>query len=502
MRLRALAQALQAAGGSQLAASLRVEQQPAASAAWHLQCRGAAAAAAEPGSGVGEQPAAAEPAVAPAAPSAKPQPKAKQQASKPPPGKQQAAGKAKAAGKQPAGQQPAGKPAAANAAGKPAGEPYSKPQPKQAAPSLLSGLGVAALPEVPVNTYFEVPAGVLPEATADYYKDPVLKGENVNEPNFGCKAVQREWDWSGRRSLLARACMRDLLAAVQSKERPQLYLDGWAGSGKSVALYSAVAWARANGWLALYVPSAFSLVQNGTFSRGEDGLWDTPEAARWILTSLRDAHAEQLPALKTPAGQPLDALVEEGLAAGAAPGAVVGAALAAKDSLAAQQELPVLLAVDDYNALYSRTGYYESVHNFHRRQLAPEELRLARGFRLLEQPPPANGVAITAPTLGQTISASLRLPRPPRSRVAVPRLSLPELQAAGQYFSSEVMKGNAPTADEASLRRALFLTNGNAAELRAYMPGLLGLGDDLLGVSRGYKAEARRRDAHNLGAVP
>lgn len=134
MRLRALAQALQAAGGSQLAASLRVEQQPAASAAWHLQCRGAAAAAAEPGSGVGEQPAAAEPAVAPAAPSAKPQPKAKQQASKPPPGKQQAAGKAKAAGKQPAGQQPAGKPAAANAAGKPAGEPYSKPQPKQAAP--------------------------------------------------------------------------------------------------------------------------------------------------------------------------------------------------------------------------------------------------------------------------------------------------------------------------------------------------------------------------------
>ena len=55
---------------------------------------------------------------------------------------------------------------------------------------------------------------------------------------------------------------------------------------------------------------------------------------------------------------------------------MVGAALAAKDSLAAQQELPVLLAVDDYNALYSRTGYYESVHNFHRRQLAPEELRL------------------------------------------------------------------------------------------------------------------------------
>jgi hypothetical protein len=42
--------------------------------------------------------------------------------------------------------------------------------------------------------------------------------------------------------------------------------------------------------------------------------------------------------------------------------------------------------VDDYNVLYSHTGYYESVHNFHRRQLAPDELRLVRAA---EPPPPA-----------------------------------------------------------------------------------------------------------------
>lgn len=42
-----------------------------------------------------------------------------------------------------------------------------------------------------------------------------LQGENVHEPNYGCKAVQREWEWSGRRSLMARACMRDLVAAVE-----------------------------------------------------------------------------------------------------------------------------------------------------------------------------------------------------------------------------------------------------------------------------------------------
>lgn len=48
----------------------------------------------------------------------------------------------------------------------------------------------------------------------------------------------------------------------QKREKPRLYLDGYVGSGKSVALYSLVAWARAKGWLALYLPSAFSLIQS------------------------------------------------------------------------------------------------------------------------------------------------------------------------------------------------------------------------------------------------
>lgn len=291
----------------------------------------------------------------------------------------------------------------------------------------------------------------------------------MHEPDFGCKAVHAEWEWSGRRSLLARRCMQDLVrtlevraccqpllpaaaaawlllraawrgaaaakgaavawppaaptpsqltrlhptplpayARAQARKKPRMYLEGYTGSGKSVALYSLVAWARAHGWLALYVPSAFSLVQrawalhacagpcsrgglhrrgllcvlslsslarvrharprcpphlappaDGTYSQGEDGLWDTPEAARWILAALREAHAPQLAALKTPAGQPLADLVEEGLAPGAKPGAVVAAAVAAKDAVAQQRELPALLAVDDYNVLYSHTGGWQ-----------------------------------------------------------------------------------------------------------------------------------------------
>ena len=114
--------------------------------------------------------------------------------------------------------------------------------------------GAAGLLDAPVNSYFDVPAGILPEATAEFYRDPLLKvgppaagrlggwveadsvllpvrhtlpkatcllrlpcmpalltpvcaracclclqGENVHEPNYGCRGVQQEWEVSGRR---------------------------------------------------------------------------------------------------------------------------------------------------------------------------------------------------------------------------------------------------------------------------------------------------------------
>lgn len=56
----------------------------------------------------------------------------------------------------------------------------------------------------------------------------------------------------------------------------------------------------------------------------------------------------------------------------------------------------------------------------------------------------------------------------------------------------------APEAD--ALRRALFLTNGNARELRDLAPGLLG-GQDPLGLSLGYKAAAAERRAADLASI-
>lgn len=44
-----------------------------------------------------------------------------------------------------------------------------------ATPSRLSGKGLAELLAVRGGTYVEVPAGILPEATKEYYEDPMLK---------------------------------------------------------------------------------------------------------------------------------------------------------------------------------------------------------------------------------------------------------------------------------------------------------------------------------------
>ena len=48
-------------------------------------------------------------------------------------------------------------------------------------------------------------------------------------------------------------------------------------------------------------------------------------------------------------------------------------------------QMPVMIAVDDYNVLYSHANYHEWMNEVHRRQLQPHELRLVSALRVLEQ---------------------------------------------------------------------------------------------------------------------
>jgi hypothetical protein len=379
------------------------------------------------------------------------------------------------------------------------------------------GITSADLLDAPhaVGAYFDVAPGLAPEASPEFYHDPLLADERgVRQVDYGCKGVAAEFEATGRRALLHRPAIAALVADVAGGAAPRIFLDGWTGAGKSAALYALVHWARAAGWVVMYVPSATLMVQGGRFYReggddgGEgDGLWDTPEAARHVINALLGAHGDALKSIPAPAGAggTLADVAAAGLAA-AAPRGLVDAAIALKDGLLeGAPGVRTLVVVDDYNALYNRTTYHEPMHAFHRRPIAPSELRLAAAFRVLEANPNpkrggggGSGVAVVAPTFGAGVSPALRIPRGRAATLRVPRYALPELAVAAAALAEAGAIASVPP--EHVLRRALALTNGNAKELREAAGALLHE-DDPLGPSLGYKARAAARAAYNTAMM-
>jgi Mitochondrial ribosomal death-associated protein 3 len=187
-------------------------------------------------------------------------------------------------------------------------------------------------------------------------------------------------------TLLPRACdaaLDALLppAAPAPTPRPIVVLDGPRGVGKSAALLSAVARARAAGAVVAYMPSARAWTHGrGFFSAvpvaGKDLIKDGAAAVRWyerpwqtlaLLSALLDAHGEALArmecALASPTREEAGAgtvreLVEYGVGAlrdvdadwrvhprrgGDALDSVVR-------ELCAQESVPFMLAIDDYGS--------------------------------------------------------------------------------------------------------------------------------------------------------
>jgi hypothetical protein len=68
-----------------------------------------------------------------------------------------------------------------------------------------------------------------------------LQGDNVHEPNYGCKAVQAEWEFSGQRSLMARECMHKLARRVQVRQASHCQLPASGAQPCSSALLPAQA---------------------------------------------------------------------------------------------------------------------------------------------------------------------------------------------------------------------------------------------------------------------
>ncbi|GAX75551.1 hypothetical protein CEUSTIGMA_g2994.t1 [Chlamydomonas eustigma] len=348
----------------------------------------------------------------------------------------------------------------------------------------------------------------------NYYKlQRSLISETLHEGNAGSKgglsrspathsALQVECNATGVPAVMYRNCMKDLRNAIRSQQEEgrgsQVLLKGPPGTGKSVALASLVEWARASGWIAMYIPSATELTRGGYFLRRESsGQFDTINSAQQILRSLVQSHRKELSALPATvalqgeaSGSLLD-IANKGLATDSDATLAVDACMAIKGELVSATRNSesgkgpkVLFAIDEYNALYWSTGYGQDQGDGKRLQLEVEDLTLASGMRLLSGSiPNTRNLAIVGAE-----SESLGVPRRVTTpigdtveSVLMPRYSLAETAHALYWYWENGLASKKPSLREVQAMHALC--NGNAKETRVLAPKMtLVAGRDAVGM--------------------
>lgn len=341
--------------------------------------------------------------------------------------------------------------------------------------------------------YVDLPgdAKSIHEAQAEFYHHPELTKAKVKQYDYGAKGAVQEFQSSGRHMCMYRESLDGVLQAVLNSkkgERKDVILDGWTGSGKSMALYALVAAARASGWVVMYVPSASLLVQGGTFKKKDedDTVFYTPMAAQHVLRGVFEAHKDVLGSLSAVDGKSsIRDICVRGLDS-SDPFAKVDAAAEVLEGILTsdgQNDTRTLVVVDEYNYLYHRTSYHETVHRFHRRRLEPRELKLADAFMILERYSRKSGIAAIAPTYGGPISPQADIPLTTSAAeiIRMPRFSLQEVANMVSMYCA-----GSPDIPDQAVKRALALSNGNGRDLREKRTTLL-QPDNGIDPSRGWR---------------
>lgn len=177
--------------------------------------------------------------------------------------------------------------------------------------------------------------------------------------------------------------------------RDAYLLTGARGAGKSVALAQIVTQARARGWLCLFVARARDVGYHGDYvvpSPHHAGRFEEPSQSREILAAFREAHADALASVQATAEAAerwgcdnLQELVTTALDAKGRGDEASTALADVVESLRAHDAAPVLIAVDEYSALFeASTAYF-----YDGASLKPDDLVHIKALRALD----ATGVA-------------------------------------------------------------------------------------------------------------
>ncbi|KAF9244207.1 mitochondrial ribosomal death-associated protein 3-domain-containing protein [Melanogaster broomeanus] len=222
---------------------------------------------------------------------------------------------------------------------------------------------------------------------------------------------------------------------------------GAPGCGKSTLLLQALQYCNASDWIVFYFPRAINLVNSTTtyFYDPRTRTYLQPVFAYQTLQRFLTVNESRLQQLRTqadvelerratiPAGTTLSELVRAGVKEQALASTIL---MALMDELEKQTTFPVLLAVDDFQAIYCRSTYkdpnFSAIQPYH---LSMPRLLLeyASGQRKFARGAVLGALSNTSPTFKLPLELAESLGLPPASygegleRMAVPdALTVPE----------------------------------------------------------------------------
>ncbi|KAK4355956.1 hypothetical protein RND71_024927 [Anisodus tanguticus] len=271
------------------------------------------------------------------------------------------------------------------------------------------------------------------------------------------------------------------------KARKQVVLDGPVSCGKSIALAMLVHWARDEGWLVLYVPKGREWTHGGFFYKNpKTGLWDTPvQAANDFLKYNKD-HLQKLPCknfepillgegagvgwmkgadvVQIPEDYTLLDLVQVGLNS---THAAVGVVVRLREELSLVKDVPVLIAVDQYNSWFTFSEYEEPLTVRSCRPIHARELAIVNAFRSMIHENMMVGALSHSTAVGKLRKDLPDVPAD--ARVNFPRYSVDEAAAVCHYYLRQRLIQREAFTEE-SWKKIYYLSNGNGAEMRWLVP--------------------------------
>lgn len=274
------------------------------------------------------------------------------------------------------------------------------------------------------------------------------------------------------------------------KVRKQIVLDGLLSCGKSITLAMLVHWARNEGWLVFYVPKGREWTHGGFFYQNhQTGLWDTPVQAANILQdflTFNESHLHQLPcqifdaiplgegagvglmkdvdSMAMPEGSTLYDLVQTGLNY---THAAVGVVVRLRKELSLVKDIPVLIAIDQYNNWFTFSEYGEPATVRSTKPIHAKELATVNAFRSMMHNDMMVGAFSHSTAVGKLRK---ELPDVPTdSRINLPRYDLEEAATVCHYYLRQRLIRREAFSED-GWKKVYFLSNGNGAEMRWLVP--------------------------------